>query len=90
MRFSISLMILLAVGLLLLACSAQPGQLQANPQAPQSGVNDASSIIPEGPSGNIPVRTLSDVPLTGGTTRLDYESLDSDNGRLYLAHWALI
>jgi len=26
------------------------------------------------------------VPLTGGATRLDYQSLDSDNGRLYIAH----
>ena len=26
------------------------------------------------------------MPLTGGTTRLDYQSLDSDSGRLYIAH----
>jgi len=26
------------------------------------------------------------VPLTGGATRLDYQSLDSENGRLYIAH----
>jgi YVTN family beta-propeller protein len=29
---------------------------------------------------------LIDVPLTGGTTRLDYQSLDSSTGRLYIAH----
>jgi YVTN family beta-propeller protein len=29
---------------------------------------------------------LTDIPLTGGTTRLDYQSLDSVNGRLYIAH----
>jgi YVTN family beta-propeller protein len=29
---------------------------------------------------------LSDVPLTGGTTRFDYQSLDSSTGRLYIAH----
>ncbi len=34
----------------------------------------------------LPLRTLSDVPLTGGATRLDYQSLDSDGGRLYIAH----
>ena len=38
------------------------------------------------PSSNLPLRTLSDVPLTGGPTRLDYQSLDSDTGRLYIAH----
>jgi len=35
---------------------------------------------------SLPLRILSDVPLTGGATRLDYQSLDSDNGRLYIAH----
>ncbi len=78
-------MILLAAGLLL-ACSSRSDRLQANPQAPQSGVNNLSSIVPEGSSGNLPLRILSDTPLTGGTTRLDYQSLDSDNGRLYIAH----
>lgn len=91
MRFTSKLIILLAVALLL-ACSARPGQPQANAQAPQSGAND-SSIVPEGDrtripesSGNLPLRTLSDLPLTGGTTRLDYQSLDSEGGRLYIAH----
>ena len=35
---------------------------------------------------NLPLHILSDVPLTGGATRLDYQSLDSENGRLYIAH----
>src|SRR3989449_5865131 len=35
---------------------------------------------------NLPLQILSDVPLTGGATRLDYQSLDSENGRLYIAH----
>ncbi len=67
MRFIITLMILLAAGLLL-ACSAQPSQLQANAQAPQSGANNSTSIVPEADrtrmsesSGNLPLRTLSDV-----------------------------
>ena len=29
---------------------------------------------------------LADVPLTGGSTRFDYQSLDSSSGRLYIAH----
>ena len=53
---------------------------------PQSSGNDTSSIVTEGSPGNLPLRTLSDVPLTGDATRLDYQSLDSDNGRLYIAH----
>src|SRR5258705_8732652 len=85
MRFTSTFMILLALGLLL-ACSARPGHLQGNAQAPQSSANDTSSIVPEGSPGNLPLRTLSDVPLTGGATRLDYQSLDSDHGRLYIAH----
>jgi len=37
-------------------------------------------------SSKLPLRTLADVPLTGGATRLDYQSLDSYSGRLYIAH----
>src|SRR5437879_13804234 len=85
MRFTSTLIIVLAVWLLL-ACSARHGRLQANAQAPKSGDNDSSSIVPEEPSGKLPLHTLSDVPLTSGTTRFDYQSLDSDNGRLYIAH----
>lgn len=85
MRFTRTLLLLLLVGVLI-ACSARPGHPQANAQTPQTGVNDLSSIVPEGSSGNLPLRTLSDVPLTGGTTHLDYQSLDSDGGRLYIAH----
>ncbi|HET6850839.1 MAG TPA: YncE family protein [Pyrinomonadaceae bacterium] len=34
----------------------------------------------------MPLRVLADVPLTGGATRYDYQSLDSSSGRLYIAH----
>jgi YVTN family beta-propeller protein len=34
----------------------------------------------------LPLRTLADVPLAGGTGRLDYESLDDLHNRLYIAH----
>src|SRR6266550_2680719 len=91
MRFTITLIIVLAVGLPL-GCSSRRAQLQTNPQAPHS-VSDSSSIISEtnavmesGASSTLPLRTLNDVPLTGGATRLDYQSLDSVNGRLYIAH----
>src|SRR5436309_198167 len=32
------------------------------------------------------LRTVSDVPLTGRATRLDYQSFDEQSGRLYIAH----
>jgi DNA-binding beta-propeller fold protein YncE len=34
----------------------------------------------------LPLRTVADVPLTGGTSRLDYESFDAPRGILYIAH----
>lgn len=34
----------------------------------------------------LPLRTVSDVPLSGRATRLDYQSFDSQTGRLYIAH----
>jgi DNA-binding beta-propeller fold protein YncE len=40
-----------------------------------------------GASGPVaPLRTLADVPLVGGTGRLDYASLDNSAGVLYIAH----
>lgn len=39
-----------------------------------------------GASGSLPLRVLADVPLTGGTTRFDYQSFDSTSERLYIAH----
>src|SRR5215475_1327972 len=32
------------------------------------------------------LKTIADVPLPGGTTRFDYQSLDPSTGRLYLSH----
>ena len=32
------------------------------------------------------LKTIADVPLPGGTTRFDYQSLDPTTGRLYLSH----
>src|SRR5919206_519877 len=38
------------------------------------------------PKGELPLRTIRDVPLGGGTSRFDYQSMDSESGRLYIAH----
>ncbi|PZR62211.1 MAG: hypothetical protein DLM53_07030 [Candidatus Eremiobacter antarcticus] len=34
----------------------------------------------------LPLRTVTDIPLSGGTTRFDYESLDAQRRRLFVAH----
>src|SRR5262245_22207957 len=36
--------------------------------------------------GKLPLRILRDVQLSGAPSRLDYQSLDSSSGRLYIAH----
>jgi len=87
MRFTITMIIALTLGLPL-ACSSRQDPRQANAQAPRSVAN-ASSTPPETNGikmAELPLRTLSDSSLTGGPTRLDYQSIDSDNGRVYIAH----
>ncbi len=79
----ISRTLLIAFGLtsLIVACSS-PARLSLNAQPAQT-VNESSG---ESTPPTNPLRTLADVQLTGGTTRLDYQSLDSGTGRLYIAH----
>jgi YVTN family beta-propeller protein len=74
--------------LFVLACSAQQSPRQSNvaSASPSSSVSKTDGDSTAALTANLPLRTLTDVPLTGGTTRLDYQSLDSDNGRLYIAH----
>ena len=67
----------------LIACS-NPNHLpgQANPIPSASGASPSVTTA----AGTLPLKVLADVSLTGGTTRLDYQSLDSGSGRLYIAH----
>src|SRR6266571_6293367 len=37
-------------------------------------------------AGDSPLTKVADIPLPGGTTRFDYQSLDADAGRLYFSH----
>lgn len=80
---SIRTLIVFTLGALLIACST-PSHLpvDAHPTQPTNGqpISEASS------AGNLPLKVVADIPLTGGTTRLDYQSLDSSSGRLYIAH----
>src|SRR5260370_4446142 len=83
---------LIVTGLLTVACSERAERSTAQPsssgesQAEINGDNANSISSMTSPPGSLPLRTLTDIPLTGGTTRLDYQSLDSASGRLYIAH----
>src|SRR5213593_2840470 len=74
--------------LLVLACSAHQGQKQSDAYSapPSSSESSTDRDSAAALAAKLPLRTLIDVPLTGGTSRLDYQSLDNDNGRLYIAH----
>src|SRR5436190_4294727 len=67
----------------LLACSS-PNHLpvDAHPSSSPGVAAPSESLA----AGTLPLKILADIPLTGGTTRLDYQSLDSGSGRLYIAH----
>ena len=71
---SISTLIVIGLGALLIACATSHTQPAANAQPNQPA------------TGSLPLRVLTDVLLTGGTTRFDYQSLDSTSARLYIAH----
>jgi YVTN family beta-propeller protein len=80
---SICTVIAFTLGALLIACSTpNHSPVDAHPTQP----TNAQPISETSPSGNLPLKVVADIPLTGGTTRLDYQSLDSSRGRLYIAH----
>jgi len=37
-------------------------------------------------SGNLPLQLVRDIPLSGGSSRFDYQSVDEQRQRLYIAH----
>src|ERR1041384_5929061 len=80
---SLSALFVLGLGALLIACATSHTQPAANAQ-PNQPVTTESQANPV--AGSLPLRVLTDVPLTGGTTRFDYQSLDITSGRLYIAH----
>src|SRR5678815_6074990 len=69
-----------------ITCTGKDPQtnLAATGVSPMPGASE--SLPSSATSGNLPLRTLRDVPLSGGATRFDYQSFDPDNGRLYIAH----
>ena len=59
-------------------------------KSPQTNLPSAKTTKPDTPPsatpGNVPLKVLRDVPLSGGTSRFDYQSFDQSTGRLYIAH----
>ncbi len=53
-------------------------------QAPPTGARPATT--PAAPSAALPLRRVADVPLPGGTSRFDYQSVDVRRRRLFIAH----
>ena len=66
-----------------IACSTQTHlPVDAHP----SNSTNGQPVSETSPASGLPLKVVTDIPLTGGATRLDYQSLDSSNGRLYIAH----
>jgi hypothetical protein len=66
----------IAISLFALTCTGKSSSLHAPDKSP------AVDVV----SPNLPLRTLRDIPLSGGATRFDYQSFDPNTGRLYIAH----
>lgn len=78
-----SQIVALAIFGLLIACSSQNHlPVDAHPTSSPNGASPSETVA----AGALPLKILADIPLSGGTTRLDYQSLDSASGRLYIAH----
>ena len=84
LRFVISKSVTVAFTLaaLVIACS-NPNRVQVNLSPPATNAAAPSEPVA---TGTLPLKVLTDIPLNGGTTRFDYQSLDSASGRLYIAH----
>jgi DNA-binding beta-propeller fold protein YncE len=80
---TVSQVVTFTVAALLIACSS-PNHLpvDAHP-APTINAASPSEIVA---AATLPLKVLTDVPLSGGTTRFDYQSFDSASRRLYIAH----
>src|SRR6267154_3513437 len=75
--------ITLALVMFVIACSTRTHlPVEAHPTQPANSAPTSETSA----ASTLPLKVLADIPLTGGTTRLDYQSLDSANGRLYIAH----
>jgi DNA-binding beta-propeller fold protein YncE len=68
--------------------------LAATPQTPASACTLGgppiqarwSGAIPSASTADAPLRLAADLPLPGGASRFDYQSLESTSGRLFISH----
>src|SRR5262245_63930202 len=80
---SITALCMLGLSALLIACATSHTQPAASAQPSQPAGTESQT---NAAAGTLPLRVLADVPLSGGTARFDYQSLDRNSGRLYIAH----
>lgn len=75
------------LGVFVVTCSGvTPKANRATPSSDPSSAPDSSANLSASPTGNLPLRILRDVPLSGAASRFDYQSFDPNTGRLYIAH----
>jgi YVTN family beta-propeller protein len=55
-------------------------------KAPHTSPDASPGPEPPSSAAGLPLRTLRDVPLTGGATRFDYQSFDPSTNRLYIGY----
>lgn len=78
--------ILLTVFAITCTGKAPQNNLAATPSSVSPMPGSSESLPSSATLGNLPLRTLRDVSLSGGATRFDYQSFDPNSGRLYIAH----
>ena len=71
---TVILLLSIVVGLFAVTCTGKTSK------------TNSTSVESSSPNTSLPLRTLRDVPLSGGTTRFDYQSFDPQSRRLYIAH----
>jgi YVTN family beta-propeller protein len=67
-----------------LTCTGKVAQTNLAAPSPADSPGSSASLPSSGTP--LPLRTLRDVPLSGGATRFDYQSFDPTTNRLYIAH----
>ncbi len=77
-----------ALAVLLLACTRSPaaGQSLEPPDCGARGIVRARQDTGTAAAAAVTFQAMDDIPLPGGATRFDYQSLDQTTGRLYVAH----
>jgi YVTN family beta-propeller protein len=76
------LVVLLTIFAVTCTGKTPPANLSTTPSTGLPAPNSSDAL----PAGSLPLRRLRDVPLSGATTRFDYQSFDPNTGRLYIAH----